>query len=217
MKIAETYIHLRIDASEEFCEAARGYLYYRGNLFAKDCLGKEIEIFVRIEDGSFKAWLTVVGALIFMGISNYGSFRSGIDHIINDARAFSEYVISDFLKEGNTPGEKVVRLERRLGVPGKIQRIFKRIDHMQQGEGLDTNEEVKAELEAIKKQIIRVLEQIEEEKDRDLFLQSLPNLLREELPPPPPYPDKKTKEVYIEKTEEWLTPPKEVKRLPPSE
>ena len=105
-KLAETYIHLKIEPTDDFLDASKAYLYHQNLRIAKDIFHGEIELYVRVEEGSFKAWITVLG-LIYIGIGQYGSFRGGIDHVVNDARWFSEYVITEFLNESQKKGGQI--------------------------------------------------------------------------------------------------------------
>lgn len=187
MKIAETYIHLTMDTSSEFRDATERYLYHEANKISQEILRREFEILVRVEEGSFKVWVIIIGTFAF--ISNYGSFRSGIDFIVKDSRQFSQLVIDEFLHESSIPEEKVFRLERRLGVPGKIQRLFKEIDRFERKNHPEISNEIKNEVDKLKKEILKILEQIEEEKDREMFLHSLPEPIRRELPRQLPKPN----------------------------
>lgn len=231
LKIAETYIHLKIEPTDIFIEKSKAYLFYRSQSIANEIFHDEINVYVRVESGSYKAWVTVVGA-IFIGISQYGSFRSGIDHIVNDARTCSEHVISDFINESGVKEERIFRLERRLGIPGKIQRVLKRIDQLEssltlsqtiknvdgktfisQNIGIDQNE-----LEKIKIEIIRIFELLENDRDRRLFFESLSDSFKDELSED--FKDSLfaiPKKVVYRREDEIFPVPSKVDKLPPPE
>lgn len=217
MKIAETYIHLTIDTSSEFRDAAKSYLYSRANTLSKEIIGKEVELSVRVEGGSFIAWATIFGILTFTALTKYGSLRSGIDYLVKDIRKFSQVVIDNFLHESNISEEDVYRLERRLGVPGKIQRLFKKIDRFERENHPETSNEIKNEADKLKKEILKILEQIQEDIDRKMFLHSLPELIRNELPQQLPEPSLSISASKVRRAEEEESSslPKEKGQLPP--
>jgi hypothetical protein len=230
-KIAEVYIHLQIDPSNEFHETSKVYLFQHANMFANKLFQGEPKVYIRVEEGSYKAWITVVSA-VYIAISGYGSFRSGIDHLVNDARNFSEYVISDFISESKISKEKIVRLERRLGISGKIQRILKRIDNLGTNISLKQSMEIidgkpvssqnvvisqdKEEIENIKNEIIRIFELLENDKDRKLFFESLPDNFKNEMPDDFAewLLNLPRKDIYLKEDELFLELPI-VKKLPP--
>ena len=81
-------------------------------------------------------------------------------------------------KEGISQTE-IIRTERRLGIPGKIQRVFKKIDKIKRinkgdKEILNIEKEIKHDLK-------RIFEQIVKQKDRDLLFSNLPEMYRESL------------------------------------
>ena len=90
-KLAETYIHLKIDATDDFQREVREYLYELSQGISYQIFGQETQIDISFEDGSWKTWIAVAGA-IYIGIGQYGSFRSGIEFMVKDARKFSNVV-----------------------------------------------------------------------------------------------------------------------------
>lgn len=235
IKIAETYIHLDLDRDDDFLssflEAARAYLYHRGKEFAReafhDPFARELIVTARTQDGSFKAWVTAATAALYFGISNYGNFRTGIDYIVTDARKFSEYIISDFRGETHVPDDKVIRLERRLGVPGQIKRLFKRIDQLnisvsqtitlrngrteiRQNVGIG-----ESDLQAIKDKVFQILEQFQHPEDKDHFFKSLPSQIRDEFPRDfDPAQFRSRREYVVRREEQFPESVPEVRHLP---
>lgn len=232
-KIAETYINLKIDPSEKFIENSKAYLFQRANIFAKEIFKGEPSVCVIVDDGSYKVWVSVATA-IYIVISGYGSFRSGIDHLVKDSRKFSEFFISDFINESKISKEKIFRIERRLGIPGKIQRLLKRIDNLGTHMNLTQSIEIingkpvisqkadispdKDEIESIKNEIIRIFEYLESDKDRKIFYDSLPEEFRDELPDDFSEMLLRLPKRYIYRKEDELLPELPVvKKLPPPE
>ena len=193
-KLAETYIHLKIDATREFTGEAREYFYEIAKPISYDLFHQDIEIEIRFEDGSWKTWIAVSGA-IYIGIGQYGSFRSGIDYLVKDERKFSDTIIERFVDEKKIDQDIIFRTERRLGVPGKIQRLFKRIDRLD--EKITLTQEVGSikqklvinfvedrdkEIEKIKKEIISIIKKLTDNNDRQQFFDSLPSPLKKDFP-----------------------------------
>ncbi len=181
-KLSEAYIHLKVDASLYELEAVQEYLSFIGNKYALELYGQELDIQVRVEEGSLKAWVTAAG-IIYAGVAGYGSFRSGIDHLANDAKVFGEIVSSSFIEEAKIDKEKVYRVERRLGVPGKIKRLLTKINRLERANY--TNSIVQKELGGLREEIQEIVNQIDSEKDAELFVSNLPGEFQNiQLPSP---------------------------------
>lgn len=129
-KLAEAYIHLKIDATDDFKKESKYFLYELARSVSNERFNQDTEINIKFEDGSWKAWVTVAG-VIYLGIGQYGSFRSGLEYLVKDARNFSQIVVERFIENNNLDDDIIFRSERRLGVPGKINRLFQRIDSVQ--------------------------------------------------------------------------------------
>jgi len=75
-------------------------------------------------------------------------------------------LIDNFFDETSIPEDEIYRLERRLGVPGKIQRLFKEIDCLKRNDQFGTLDENSSNREKLKKEIFKIFEEIEDERDR---------------------------------------------------
>lgn len=187
--LAETYIHLKIDPTEQFKIESEEYLYGLARSVSFELFGRETEISIRFEDGSWKAWVAVAGAL-YIGIGNYGDFRSGVEYLVSDAKKFSEIIIGQFKQKEKLEPKVIYRTERRLGIPGKINRLFLRIDNLKQygkhendrrsypwGTNIDYERRREShfnnELKGIKREIIQIVDALSHEQDQNIFLESL--------------------------------------------
>lgn len=175
--IAETYIHLKIEADSKFKTSIVKLLESRIKTYGYDYFASNAEYVCIVEDGSLKTWIFVVSSIIIF----YGDLRDGIDHIVNDARSFSEHVINDVKTEPEISNESIFRAERRLGIPGKIQRIYNESIYLQENYNDLSPNEVHERLEKLKSDIIGVCNTINEQ-EREPFLNGLPDIVREELP-----------------------------------
>ena len=105
--------------------------------------------------------------------TGYGSFRSGIDYLVKDAKKFNEIVVSNLVGTLDIPKHEFYRIERRLGVPGKIQRLLVRIERLSN---------ITEELERVKSEIINILKKLPDEEDRKMFIKALPEPISPTLP-----------------------------------
>lgn len=170
--IAETYIHIKDVPSSLSKEKAHRYLEQHALAWAEEKFNKSVLVKIRIEEGSLKIWVLVGVPLLFNLVASYGSFRSGIDAVVSDSKAFSNYVIEHFGEDEGVPEMAVLRTECRLGVPGKIQRFLKSLDKLN---SLDTgHNERQIALQKIRAEFIEILELLESDQDRELFIEQLP-------------------------------------------
>lgn len=134
-ELAQTYIRFDFKADEEFKIALEKYLLYKGKLYAKELFDKdlvsdEFYFIVETEEGSLKSRLKIFGTAVLTGLITYGEIRSSIDQLIQDARDISNHIVSDVANEQNIDPNSIVRVEKRLGVPGQLKRLFNDIDNL---------------------------------------------------------------------------------------
>jgi uncharacterized protein YjbI with pentapeptide repeats len=101
----------------------------------------------------------------------YGGLRSGLETYIKDARYFSEKLSSFLIEKKRFPEDKIFRLERRLCIPGKINRYLKRIDLLMAYKS--SSKEYLEELDNLKKEIVKIFELIDNERDREFLISSI--------------------------------------------
>ncbi len=200
--IAETYIHIKDVPRGLTKEKARRYLEQHAHAWAERQFKKSVIVKVRVEEGSLKVWVLVGGITLFTFVANYGSFRSGIDYIVSDAKAFSSYVIEHFVEDENVPDTAVLRAERRLGVPGKIQRFLRSLDKLNSPNIGHNERQVK--LQQLRTEFIEILELLENEQDRELFIEQVPDDIAHhpDAPLPEPIPGILSLDV-IRNEEDW--------------
>lgn len=179
-ELAQTYVHLAYDFTREERDWLIEYLEQIGKEVALDLFNQDISLYARVEEGSLKLWLTALGAL-YIGIGQYGSFRSGVDYMVKDGREFSERVIEVLYDKGVEQSE-VIRTERRLKIPGKVQRLMKQIDR------LKSDQVNSKDIEQVKRELMSVLNSIDNEKDRNLIVSAVSDNISPLLPDPLPVP-----------------------------
>ncbi len=94
-------IRFRFDLSfhEIDLQSAESYLSDITSRYSDSIYNQNTDIHVNLEEGSLRATLLVLGTL-YIGIGQYGSFRSGIDYMINDAKSLMSLVTSQIVKNG---------------------------------------------------------------------------------------------------------------------
>lgn len=178
--IAETYININSLGSVFTSDQIKSYLDKHAKEWAQDYFGMSIIVKVRVEDGSLKIWVFVGAITIYNLISGYGSFRSGIDHLVNDAKHFSEFVIEQFKEDENIPSEAIVRTERRLGIPGKIQRYLRKLDKLT---NVDASGRQRQELiEELKEEFFQIMTLLDNTKDIELLIHNTPENIKQGTP-----------------------------------
>ena len=199
IKLAEAYIHFSIDITDVPLEDLRAFedeIYSRYHHILKEFRGKRV-LTVRVEEGSLKIRLAVFGT-IYVLITSYGSFRQGIDYLVSDAKKFDKMVASDLVEHVNIPREKVYRIEKRLGIPGKIRRILVRIDRVSQRSSSYNHPDIAEEIKQIKSEVINILNAMPDEQDRQIFIEALPQPISSSLPSPLPRPIEEDRVVIEE-------------------
>jgi hypothetical protein len=184
-KLSETYIHLKMDATDVFREEVAVYLKELAQDASFKMFNQETLIDIRFEEGSWKTWIAVAGA-IYISVGQYGSFRSGIEYLVKDARRFSNIVIERFVDKEKLSQDIIYRTEKRLGIPGKIHRLFQRIDRLQENFPSDGSRypwgdsfsklkkaSIDKEFLKIKYEILEIYDLLDHEQDQSLFIRSL--------------------------------------------
>lgn len=108
----------------------------------------------------------------------YRGFRQGIDYLVKDARTFSENLASSTLSEAVTSKYEVHRLERRLGIPGRLKRLLVNLDELDFDAKTSGARQSDALVREIRREIARILEDASDPEDRDLIIRQLPTPLR---------------------------------------
>lgn len=187
--LAQTYLHLLVEPTQRQIEETQSYVLFLGALSAKEHFGQEVQLEIRIEHGSLKGWLTVIGGL-YIGLSNYGSLREGIDYAVKDSREFSAWIIEKFKHEVAMPPEALYRTERRLGLPGKIQRLYPLLEETSELIERRDSSEARKRLAQVQEQLTAIASELSESGETDVrkrIEEMIPPPIRSRLPLAPPY------------------------------
>ncbi|MCW4441543.1 hypothetical protein BCT47_00330 [Vibrio splendidus] len=168
-KLAGLYLHLDIPFDEIDEYEAEQYVKDIGKKYANLLYGDDLELFVRVSEGSIKVYLAVVGS-IYLAIGQYGSFRSGCDYLIKDAKTFKELVVSELVKNGVSEHDIISKTKEHCD-PDKIRRVLLAIERLESKPNLSVSE-IEKELSKIKTSVRNICRHLTE-KDVGLFASSI--------------------------------------------
>jgi hypothetical protein len=198
--LCQAYIHVEIDhlnpqQVDDLKRHLKTFVESRGRFFLYEDVSTDVEF----KEGSLKIYGTVVGAL-YIAISQYGSFRSGVDYLATDTKRLAECIASESLFLTKSRHDKTIRVEARVGIAGSLKNAVDKLDRIR-GELADvslnqTNRRI-AELES---DIGKLMDNLNDPSDPPYVAGELCTLITQWLPlhPPPPSDPKKpkpTKEV----------------------
>jgi len=182
-EIGQAYIRLDIKADSEFKEAYEQFLLYKGKLYAKEFYKKDLIVdglyfAVELEDGTLKSRLKIFGKITITSLIAYGGIRTGIDYVIKDSQVITEHIARDVANEQSIGADRIGRVERRLGVPGKIKRLYNHIDKL----STNRNNLTENEQEEIIHRIQRNFEELIYELDPTEVKIILQELIQNQIP-----------------------------------
>ncbi len=193
IRVGETYLKFDFEYNKSNQDKVReAYLTQIAPLVRDKLKNKEfLKIAIEFDKGSLKTRIVVLGTAIYLGVVNYGSFRSGVREIINDVKWFSENVIERIDDDPNINQNDIIRTEKRTGLTGRIQVVYNRIDRLERNVNTLSNKEVKVELQQIKQEVSNLVAVLPN-KSGQAFLNDLEPKYRQKLPEP-----KKRRTTYL--------------------
>jgi hypothetical protein len=185
IKIGETYFRFDFEYNEENQERIKdAYLSQIDQIDTEFLKNKEFfKIAIEFEKGSLKTRIIVLGTAIYIGIGQYGSFRSGVREILNDVNWFSENVIERIYNDPNINQNDILRIEKRTGLTGRIQELYNQIERFERNVNNMNNNQIQNELAQIKQEVSN-LAVILPNQDEQMFLAELNNNYSQNLPNP---------------------------------
>ena len=167
--IAGVEFHFDLNFHEVDIQKTESYLSGLTSKYSDIIYNQETEVHVRLEEGSLKVTIAILGAL-YIGIGQYGSFRSGIDYMIKDAKSLKELVTSKIVKNGLNEAD-IIESKRTHCHPDKIRRVLLSIERLESKKNL-TQEEIKKQLSKIKASVRNICSSLSGE-DTGLFASSI--------------------------------------------
>lgn len=130
---------------------------------------QKTDIRINLIEGSLRVYIAVLGSL-YIGIGQYGSFRSGIDALVEDAKSIKELVERDIFRGGVRESD-LVYSKKIFCAPDKIRRVLLAIDRLE-SKNRFSKIELKIEISKIKTSVNNICSNISD-KDAGLFALSI--------------------------------------------
>jgi hypothetical protein len=186
-EIGQTYIKLDFKADRGFKESFEKYLLYKGKEYSSIVYNRELLIDglyfqVELEDGSLIARLKIFGKMVIGAFIAYGGARTTIDYLIKDSQAVTEYIARDISNEPTIGANSIVRVERRLGVPGKVKRLYNDIARLNRNRGNLTENEQQELIENIQRHYENLILELDQQEIQIIEQ----NLIQQQIPLPLP-------------------------------
>jgi hypothetical protein len=122
-----------------------------------------------LHEGSLKITAVIIGSL-YIAIGQYGSFRSGVDYLIKDAKILKDITVSHLVRAGVNDAD-IISSSNINCIPNKIRRVLLAIDRLESKRNL-SDSEFKKELSKIKTSIKNICNNLSI-KDKQLFAYSI--------------------------------------------
>ena len=168
-RLTGLYLHLDIPFYEIEEREAEQYVREIGQKYAHLFYGEDFEIVAKVHEGSIKVYIAVIGS-IYLAIGQYGSFRSGVDYLIKDAKTFKELVVSQLVKNGISEHDIIFKTKEHCD-PDKIRRVLLAIERLESKSNI-SELEIGKELHKIKTSVRNICINLNE-KDVGLFASSI--------------------------------------------
>ncbi|WPO43119.1 hypothetical protein [Tardiphaga sp. 42S5] len=207
-QLAQAYLHLKpYKASRKKLSALVKVAEALSADAAKRIYDGGVTIDVELEEGSLVVRVTVIGLLAghlalesYSKIADYKGFKESVVELCNDAREFAVDVCEPFQKKAGATKDQVYRFERRLKTPGKLNRLVRRLAHVESSLEELSHKDLKKELSELQRQLALIAE--------DLSVDELSaverRLTTQGLPPPSRWPQPSPGIPKIAKKEEQL-------------
>jgi hypothetical protein len=192
--VGETYIKFNLEYSERNRTLIKEAYLKQVGLTSREYLkNKEYyKISIEYEKGSTKTKIVIWATALYLGIGNYGDFRAGVREIVNDVKSFASYVIDRIDSDPAIDPESIINTQRRTGIPGRLEDVYKKIEHLEKNMNNLSNNEIQTELGEIKQEISNLIALLPNQ-DSQAFLQSVDGQYTENLPQPD---ERKTHYLY---------------------
>lgn len=178
-RLAAVYLKLDVEFSFFDQEPSRAYLQKLVTQFASEIYRQNIEIDVRFRQGSLEVLIVIAGS-IYLAIGNYGSFRAGLNQIIEDSKALKSLLVSSLRKDGVAEAA-IIEQKRLTATPDRVRRLLKRIDRFERQLPELGEDEARSKLERLLKAVQGLTAEMEFPEDVDLLMKNLGERFR---PPP---------------------------------
>jgi hypothetical protein len=161
-QLAQTYIHLSpYSVSRKKLNALGRRAERIAIKAAQDVYGGDVTVDVRLEEGSLRTWISVAGVLTIYGaIADYKGFTAAAH--VNKSQVF--------------------RVERRLKTPGKLNRLLKKLEQLDQVAEKMGTDKLNVELKDVQRELAAIQSELSDEENKQiqkaLVFENLPVLRR---------------------------------------
>jgi hypothetical protein len=129
--IAEPYAQYRSTiAADDLEHAAANLLQFADQIsrshFADRYGQLDVTVVARVEVGSTRVWITI--ATLANALISYGGIRQSVDYLIKDGQYLGQLILAGVPESIGIQSRSSEREERRLGVPGQLQRLFSSVE-----------------------------------------------------------------------------------------
>jgi len=126
-----------------------------------------VVIDVELEEGSLIVRVTVIGLLtgqlaleVYSKVADYKGFKESVAELCDDAQEFAADVCGPFRKKAGATEEQVYRFERRLKTPGKLNRLAKRLQRLENSVATLSPKDMQKELSEANREFSRIVKDL---------------------------------------------------------
>lgn len=170
--LAQGYVHLKSIRTRENISATGNQIWTEANRAARDLYGASVGIEVRINEGSYKVYATVILGL-YTAVSQYSDFKTGVNELYKDGKRFGESIIEIVSDTFHASPTQIYRAERRSKSSGKLYRIMKRIERINNNAGILTEKVLSDEISAVYTELNKLMKGLDED-ELNLILEKMP-------------------------------------------
>ena len=204
-RLANIFFVLDVQYSNLEKKESEEYLTKIIKPFTEALYRQETDIHIYLEDGSLKINIAIVGAL-YIAIGQYGSFRSGLESLKNDAKFIESYLVNDMSKNGLS-SNKITTRKTNAGVSSSLLRLMNRIEKLKEFNKND--EKYQREIENIVHYTLKLIENTPDDNDKKLIVNVVheadkEHLVTKRLPKTPSQDRNNYNAFYIRNTEDKL-------------
>jgi hypothetical protein len=167
-QLAQAYLHLKpYTASIRKLKALGKAADTLASDAAKRIYDGGVIIDVELEDGSLIVRVTVIGLLtghlaleVYGKVADYKGFKESVVELCGDAQEFAVDVCEPFRKKAGATEEQVYRFERRLMTPGKLNRLAKRLQRLENSVAALSPRDMQKELSEANREFSKIIKDL---------------------------------------------------------
>jgi hypothetical protein len=162
-QLAQAYVHLRpYRVTRGLLDELGDYTEQTAIEAIKRIYGGNVTVEIKIEEGSLKAWVTVLGVL-YVGadiahktygtIADYKGFKDSIVELCKDAREFGVDVCGAVTAKSGASESQIFRTEKRRKTPGRLARLIEHLEQVDQLQGKLSKGELARQMEMVRREL----------------------------------------------------------------